>query len=210
MLRVMFIQGGGKTARHMAMACTKRRAVRGTREAGCKTSSTARVLKPGKRELHTKETILLVKRKEKVSIHGQMVPLLRVIGMTTRSRVSVFISGKMVASATVNGSITTCLDLEFIFTLMGSVTMVNSLKTRSRVLVFINGSTAEFTRGGGTRASNTALELTSNPLRIHLSMGFGKMGNDLNGMMSSREKKLSVENLTIAKNLLTQAIKVQQ
>ena len=63
----------------------------------------AKVLKPGKKALPTKETMPLARNKAKASIAGLMGLLSKETGLTTKLKVSACIFGRMVVSVTANG-----------------------------------------------------------------------------------------------------------
>ena len=84
-----------------------------------------KALKPGKRVLPTKVTMLFAKSRVKASIVGLMDQPTKVIGLTTKSKVSECISGKMAASVMASGLIMICLATESIFMLMELDMMVN-------------------------------------------------------------------------------------
>ena len=73
-------EAAGRTTSLMDMASTRTKMAQDMRAGGCKTSSTAKEPRPGKKVRHTKETTSLVRKKAKASTLGQMDPLMKETG----------------------------------------------------------------------------------------------------------------------------------
>lgn len=112
------IQDSGSTAKLMARGYTKIQRAHATKDNGRTISSTAKVTKPGKKVLTTKEIMLLARNKAEASIAGLMAPLTMETGSTTKLRDSAYIFGKMDESVMAIGLTTTCLAMAYTFTLM--------------------------------------------------------------------------------------------
>ena len=123
-----------------------------------------------------------------VLIYGLMGRSIQESGGRIRSRVLVFISGLMADPLKVNGMKIIWKELEFI---LGQ--MVESIKEcietiRNTDMVFINGPMAAFTKATGTGVSSTDSAFTTCLKKTKSSMVYGRMENELNGLMSNKHK----------------------
>ena len=148
-----------------------------------------KALKPGKRVLPTKVTMLLAKSRVKASIVGLMDQPTKVIGLTTKSKVSECISGKMAASVMASGLIMICLATESIFMLMELDMMVNIFLIKKKASAFTSGLMEECMKDGGTKENSTDLVHTMIPQKTQSEKDSGKTESVLNGMKRKRQNK---------------------
>jgi len=140
----------GLTTKLTVMASTPTWRELVTKVSGKRINKMAKGLKPGPRVPSTKAIMWCQRKKDRVSIRGQMGQLMKVSGSTIKLTVMEPIYGKTDASTSDNGPTTTCRGQVFISTQTASATTVSILTIKRKVLDYITGQMAASTKVGGT------------------------------------------------------------
>ena len=155
MLMVTSTKGSGLTTRQMERVCTSTLREQGMRANGKMISSTARESKFGMRGHSMMDNTFKERRKGLVFTHGQMVQLMKEIGLTTRSSDKESTCGKTAGGSMENGRITIWKATEFTIGPMADDMKVSITTIRNVATVCIFGPTVVSMKAGGTRVSNT-------------------------------------------------------
>ena len=152
-----FTRVSGSTTKPTVMESTPTLRGHVTKASGKRTNKTAKGLKPGLRVPSTKAITWCRRRKDRVSIRGQMDPLMKVSGSTIKLTDSEPTFGKTGASTTDSGPTTTCRGQASTSTQTAFATTVSIWTIKKKASDYTTGLMAASTRAGGTWASNTAL-----------------------------------------------------
>lgn len=126
--------------------------------------------------------IMKVKNMEEEFINGQMVVNMMVSGLKTKLMVMEFIVGQMVVNIKVLGQIIIWMDMVFTHGLMVENMLVNIRMIKNMGSDDILGQMDVSTKGTGQKESNMVLD-NIQMLVKNLEQVFGKMANELNGLM---------------------------
>ena len=182
----MFTRAFGRTTRLMGMGGTCTRMGLLTRGTGKRTSSTARVRRPGQTVLVTREITLKAKRTEWADFNGQTGALMRVSFKTTTSMVEEYTYGQTTGGTRVNGKTTKCTERVRSPGLTAESTKGTTTTTRSKARGYSHGPTVENTMENGSTVNSMGRGYT--PLASKRSgRGSGRRERGLDGSLTMND-----------------------
>jgi hypothetical protein len=144
------------------------------------------VLKSGLKGQVMMVIMLWARKKDKAAILGQMALNILGSGVKIKLMAWALIYGMTEESIMVNGSITICMDMEFIFMLMELDMMDNLQMTKSKDSANTIGMMVVSTMDTGSKESSMGLAHTQMRIKAQLNMDFGSLVNELCGLMKSK------------------------
>ena len=186
MLMEMFMMAFGLMTKLMAMEYINMLMGPSMKVNGKMISSTEKVQKLGLMVLVMTETTPLEENMVQEHINGMMVLSILEIGERIKYQGQEFTPGQMVENMRENGKIITWKGQVYMSGMMEEFMKVSTKMTKNTVSVFIRGLMGDATKDFGLRGNNMEQAHMLFLKKISLSMGFGKMVKELNGLMKMK------------------------